>query len=457
MALEPSELQSILEYLSTVSPDRLSLVALQIWRGHPDSHEALGALLRRRLGNHAPLLIEQARAQLGSGNYLSEHLEQMAAAFMVEAAPVVESLPVEDQRERYAVAAVQAVQAVRVDPELARIAIGLHQVSQLRFWLLARHVITEKYEGRGWIDRQELFEALANFDVSFTRRHFNRRLAEGEGLYWRIDRQTKRVYIGSIVKVSRLLVETAAESAPELVLTNVPAGVRKPVLLPISDTHEQWEARIYAGWLAARRNPTIARATLESLFGRGADTLRRWEKTRLVGIVDVTPTFAQVSQEAIEYGDFTGTPEHATPYIAITKNRLNPELPPRFVKRRIRFQLPNTYMVNEIGQHNHAGQSRRVRAAVNRALGVEPLHYMPEGNRPARQKLYFHSGLKLKRTFKKYGRANRYLFIGFNKRGHAIFEVPANGFAETTPDERLPRAAEARIMRRDALRGAVSQ
>jgi hypothetical protein len=310
--------------------------------------------------------------------------------------------------------------------------------------------------GQGWIDRQELFEALSSFEVSFTRRHFNRRLAEGEGLYWRIDRETKRVYLTSIVKVSRLLAEAAAESAPELIETNLPAGIRKPVLLPISDTHEQWEAHIYAGWLAARNNPTIARATLSKLFGRGPDTLRRWERTRLDGIVDVTPTYAQVSQEAIEYGDFTGTPQHTTPYIAVTKNRLNPELPPRFVKRRIRFQLPNTYMVNEIRQHNHAGQARRVRVAVNRALGVEPLHHMPEGNHPARQKLYFHSGLKLKQAFKKYGRSNRYLFIGFNRRGHAIFEVPANGFPETTANERLPRAAETRIMKRHALSGVAS-
>ena len=317
--------------------------------------------------------------------------------------------------------------AVRVDPELGRLCIALFLASVFRLWVIARE-LTRTATGSGQVQRKELRESLSHFGVRMTPEHFNRLLRGGDGTFWNISGD--RIFIRSPRFVAAKIVMQAAAKCADLVATNRP-GVRDVYLSP-AGSHEQWEAMLYAGWMAHRENPTIARETLEKLFGRSADTLRRWEQKRLKDMLTVRENYAQCHVPEGEWFDFI--PDHCRAYVAnVSWNGQYSQIV------RVFWRMPNTYLVKGIRQHPKRGQASQVRKIVNCQLD------QPTSSRRGglhRFKRYFDSAERLRAHVKKHG-GIRYLWRGESKYRRGIFEPNENGFAVTRANERTSFRDEA--------------
>lgn len=303
---------------------------------------------------------------------------------------------------------------VRVDPELARLCIALDLAPQFRLWLALRNET-------GWTSLDNV-----KLPVEITPRHLRRILASGEGIFWRRDPAAHRLYLVGIQPLSAVLV---AQATPHLIETNLP-GMLKDVLLPLHGSLEQFEAFLYSGWLAAKNDPKIARATLCKLFNRDKKTLRRWEKRLGEKKLQRIEAYAQIADPQTQY-----VPEHSFAYVAAVRDEPGA---PIELKVRVAWQLPNTYRTSGIRQHTKRGQGRKVLAKSKISAGLQPLDAKAEGNR--RNRYYFENGKRLRSVSRKYGEAidhRRYLWLGVNRRGYQIYEPSENGYAETHYNERL--------------------
>lgn len=222
----------------------------------------------------------------------------------------------------------------------------------------------------------------------------------------------------------------------------------KDVRLSLGGSLEQFEARLYLGWLAAKDDPKIARATLSRLFNRDKRTLRRWEKRLGEKKLQRIEAYAQIADPQETY-----FPEHSFTYVAAVRD--GPGAPVE-LKERVAWQLPNTYRTSGIRQHTKRGQGRKVLAKSKTSAGLQPLDVKAEGTRrnpglPRNPRHYFESGKRLRSVSRKYGEATdhrRYLWLGVNRRGHQIYEPSENGFPETYANERAGGKAEGRHLGR---------
>lgn len=322
--------------------------------------------------------------------------------------------------------------ALRVDPELGRLAIVLHLAQGLRLWVVCRDLVRSATKGKlaaGRVPRQLLKERLKALGIGYTARHINRLLAASDGLFWNLSPDA--VHIRSVSYVAEQLVLQAAQTCPETIATNKP-GVRE-VYLPVGGSLEQWEAMLYAGWLTHRENPTIARETLAQLFGRSADSLRRWEAMRLSHILTIRTNYAQavLDEDLLETLDYV-LPSQAYSYVASGVE--GPEI-------RLRWQLPNTYNPAQIRQHHCKGQASRVRKRVNASL-ARPVHVWRDGMQGDKlEKLYWNDAKKLRRYLKRHT-GLRYLWLGENPQQQGVFEATTNGWVQTKLRERWKLRAE---------------
>jgi hypothetical protein len=317
---------------------------------------------------------------------------------------------------------------MRLDPELGRLAIGLHRAAYLRLWVIGRHVSTKRHSGRGWLDLADFWAALAPLGVTYTRRHFRRLLTAGENIFWTTTHN--RIYFAGVQKVAESLTQCATRQQPDLVATNRPGGM-KDVYLPVDGTLERWESLIYAGWLAAKGNPIIARDTLSALFGRTVKTIRQWERDRLQAIVTHRPCYAQVADPQ---ANAALIPAHSYAYVART------HAPGQWATKheiRIRWRLPNTYM-STIRQHHRKGQSRKVRTITNAVVDFQPSEDTA-GGLPRNSRRYFENAKQLRRLVRRYGveQGERYLFLGRDRCDHNLFEPSQDGYPGTQVNERL--------------------
>jgi hypothetical protein len=336
---------------------------------------------------------------------------------------------------------VEQRQPIRVDPELDRITLSLSCAAEFRLWIIGRD-ITRHENGSGIISKQALRVRIRASGVVYTPRHYNRLLAQGNGLFWHLD--GSQIYLRSVVKVSRDLVQQADE-AGLLLEDNLP-GVRE-VYLDVSGSLEQWEGTMYAGWIASRgysKDLTIARETLAQLFNRHENTIRRWEEKRLQNVVTKRTNYAQCPD--IDHY-FPYLPEHAQAYVARVswRGQVQEEV-------RLRWQLPNTYHA-AISHHPHKGQAAKVRRAVR---AVFPASEKRGGHL---HPMYLQSSDKLKRLYRSLkfrmgllGDVNQpvYVYRGVHHRTKAgMFEMTNTGFLFTHPNERLsPEQEEAVLARR---------
>ena len=132
-------------------------------------------------------------------------------------------------------------------------------------------------------------------------------------------------------------------------------------------------------------------------------------------------------------------PERLNSYIAKTDEGL---------KLRLIWQMPNSYRVKGIKEHQHKGQSKKVRRAVNEQL-QQPANKRRGGSPVA--KLYFDSSKSLKSFFKEHDGVY-YLWRGRNRHKHGIYEATQTGVWETQVNERVQFGTERRIKAEDRLR-----
>ena len=335
---------------------------------------------------------------------------QFQAIFGVR--PVIVAQPLTASSEAYLNAQTAYFQ---VDPELGRLAVVLHLAPALRIWVVIRQYVRD-HEGSGWIDRSSLLDALKMQGIAYTSRHLRRVLASGEGLFWNATRE--RVYMRSWVHVAARLTRMALATKVGRLERNRP-GVRE-MYVPVTGSLEAWEAQLYAAWFAHRNNPTISRSELSHLFGRDKTTLRHWEKARLAGQLTVRHNYAQCPNvEAF----FQHIPHYATSYTAWVHG----QGAPRKIAR-IRWQLPNTYLVGAIKQHHKKGQASKVRKRVN-----EVTETMPAAERRGGwHRLYFDQAETLRKFVRNHPEAEaRYVWRGENYPRQGIFEINQSGFPLT--------------------------
>lgn len=329
---------------------------------------------------------------------------------------------------------------VRVDPELGRLAIGLNLAAELRVWLVLRH----HFGVPGWTDRQTLYAALEAAGVHHSRRHFNRLLQRGAGIFWGLS-GNGRVWLRGYIRVVRTITRLGLTTNPDLLSTNYP-GVR-PVYLRLDGSLKVFKARLYAGWLAHRENPKIARATLCKLFGCTRETLWGWEAL-LSRTISVIPSYTQTAVDPREDDRIVDyLPAHAYAYLT-RRNEV-----------RIRWQSSNIYRTRLIRQHPHKGQSRKARVAAAK----EVLSFRPAENRagscPERQLAFGRDHWEERRYFAsvndwarflRRGRERglaaedlitpqtpRYLFRGVDRNEHVLYELTLDERPHTSVNERI--------------------
>ena len=330
---------------------------------------------------------------------------------------------------------------VWIDPELGRLAVGLKRTSEYLVWSILRHYFGQP----GWTTRDQLFTKLKEAGVVKNRRSFNRILKSGKDLFWSLAGD--RVYLRGYVKISGQLTQLAIKSNPDLIATNIP-GVRSVQITTNGDLGD-FKAQVYAGWLTHREDPKIARATLCTLFGVVADTLRNWEE-RLGADLEKITNYGQthlhpLKDEAI--ADYI--PEHSYSYVT------------RRGEIRIRWQQPNTYRTKNIPQKHTKGQSRKARFAAAKVAWFQPVESCAHSQHP-REKLpfdrshrepkrYFSTVKALRRFLKRLEKRGelgikpetpRYIYRGEDKYQHGIWEVSLTGHAETNAWERMPIKSE---------------
>jgi hypothetical protein len=315
---------------------------------------------------------------------------------------------------------------IRVDWEQGRLAIALHQAAPFRLWLLGRD-LTRRGDGSGVVTRKALWGQLKRHNITYTRRHFNRLLASGEGLFWHT--YDDQLYLRSTVKVGRDLCRSFGEKSPNL--GNLP-GVRD-VLIDPTGSMEQFEATLYAAWIAGRgykEDVTISREVLSKLFRRDQTTLRRWEADRLDGLLTKRTNYAQCPSVDRYFGNI---PEHSQPYLAHVQHHDGSTT----AQKRLRWQLPNTYHAT-LPSHAHRGQAAKVRRTVQTDIPVVQqrdghcrLYYTSERYTRRCKSVKFRMG--------KLGDVHRavYVYLGQHKRTqHGIYEISSSGFTFTDPNER---------------------
>ncbi|MBZ0241129.1 MAG: hypothetical protein K8H77_10805, partial [Cutibacterium acnes] len=183
---------------------------------------------------------------------------------------------------------VEAPRLIKVDWELARIAVKLEEAAEFRLWAIGRD-LTSHQQGSGVITKAELWQRLQVYGIQYSPRHFNRLLKAGTGMYWHLAGEN--LYLTGYQRLSPVMVERVDEDE---IVGNLP-GVW-PMLLDPSGGLEQWESTVYAGWVAGRgwkKAVTISRQMQAVLFGRSENTIRKWEADHLEGVVSKRSNIAQ--------------------------------------------------------------------------------------------------------------------------------------------------------------------
>lgn len=251
---------------------------------------------------------------------------------------------------------------IRVDPELARLAIALRMFSGLRVWAAARAFATPA----GWIHQNDLLEKLNQLNITSSPRTLRHWLAEGDGIFYHTDHHTGRIYPrayanpryperGLAAMLTRLAIERGKSV---LVDTNRPGA--RPVGIDLSGNARDAMARCYAVWVNGK---TISRELLCKLWGRTARTLQAWEQ---IAGVEIRANFAQ-------YGDKNDpcVPEHHY----LCKSVCGRDF--------ASWRLPNSYVLSD-PEHLPKGRARKARKAANHLYDQTelPVEYMADGLEP---------------------------------------------------------------------------
>lgn len=293
---------------------------------------------------------------------------------------------------------------IRIDPEIARLAVALRRDPELRLWMVLRHVAGAS---GGRLDADELYQRICRIVTDYTRRHFNRLLKSGAGTFWTIDGD-RQVWLWGGAALGKHLVELAG---PELVSSNPPGA--RDMFIPIGKNIQQFRAHCLGAWYAHRENPTLSRMTLEMLWGRDADTLRRWED-----LIIASPNHQLFRRENTADLITNQNNAHLVP-CALD----NPSVRQGYTwdgRPLVSWRIPNTYVVFGYRQAPKRGRGRQRRQAA-----LDLLQQLPviAGQSPAlsgagRKRIYWNDGKHLEAHNRRNDRpANALVFIGEDRHG----------------------------------------
>lgn len=399
--------------------DRWLQVALPVARNHPEYTETLEKQADSKFSGAELAKVRQqfAATQRASNTPLAQNIRKIAETIVISA-------PVDERPQSNTIAG---------DPELARLAVGLNEAPQFRLWLVLLQMVRDT--NINYVLRADLEAMLRKYGITVSERNLRRWLKHGHGLFWNVTE--KRIYFAGYKTVSIRLVERAVhKKLPDLISTNRPG--KRSMYFDVSGSLQQFEANVYAAWIAFRENPTIARSTLSALFNREPRILRQWDKSANIDVITNEAQFAP------DY--FAEVPEHGYMYQAALGNGRS--------ETRFRARMVNSYHAPQIKQHGKRGQSRRVFHAVGKYLeSIESTGKCEQGRgsntstgglKPTGRR-YFADSTKARRSAKHKGDRQRYIALGMNKNQQMVWDYTTDGRQRTTKCEELPIITQCKI------------
>lgn len=293
---------------------------------------------------------------------LLKSLDNVSRIHIVQSLPIAEVLPVEGQIQIAVPDSVNFVSGpepvidstIRADVELIRMAVALGMSREAQLWCIVRQAVRES--GKNYLLKSDLPGLLKRYGVKCDERTLRRWRADAHDHHFLINGRDRVRLIG-YDDVSKSLTRAArAAEMPDLISTNRPGQRRDMYIDVASSSLIEWEANVYAAWLASRNNPTIARSTLARLFNRDSSVLRQWEEIAGITIVQNWGHYVSEFSDHVPQGESGELREDVHEYVIDGGTRW-------------KAQLPNTYVVSTfIRQHPKRGQSRRVARDVLKIL-----------------------------------------------------------------------------------------
>ena len=259
-----------------------------------------------------------------------------------------------------------AAALVVTDLELLRCAVKCHKLPVFRLWTYAHKAAA----GRGWIAIDALEQTASAAGIVGSRRNLMHLIASGKRLFFRPDYAAGRVYL---VGSERVAIRLARRAGGD---TNRPGSRR--IVIDLAGPLATVEARAYAAWIAQKAAKTgyldVSRATLCKLWNRSVNTLLKWEKSAGVRVescyAEYHPELTDPLASPINHRDLI--PDHA--YLCMDKRG----------RDYVAWQTVNRYFAPQKAAarlHDHAGNTRKIRKAVNAKLGlVQPAKVSGRGH-----------------------------------------------------------------------------
>lgn len=277
-------------------------------------------------------------------------------SFAVPAAPVVdEPAPAPD-----------AADPIYHHGQIALAANRAGQSCHYQLWLALRHIDDD---GRGWLATETAQDAFCveqgtNSTYLYKKPRLRQLLAEGNGIYWRLDGDNQRIFY---LKEARL---AQALGARQLTGRHVAISAEH-----IFTNIQTFRAHCFAAWLANRENP-ISQLTIEQLTGITARTQLRYCKLAGIATTDnlsIGPRYSKDNhQECAWY--HSGTFKFAD-----YRGKQGPD-----GRQYVAWHLPTSYNVDA------ATSSRRRQKRTNNQI-ADLRHHQDAGNGRL-QVLFFRNG-----------------------------------------------------------------
>lgn len=252
--------------------------------------------------------------------------------------------------------------------DLYRICYTRGDLLQWRFWVYG-HAMGD---GSGKIEKPALFDFLQRIGVVSSRRNFDHILAGGMGLYWNIDykRGDGMIYLTGQQRLNKRITALELKKAPHTVGISAPG--QTPVIMRSLDTNRPgsvyvWSdisgkpadvrAALYATWISVKAQKhgyiELSRRVLQALWKTPRKTLIQWEKRAKLKHADVYCESTDPHDPLV--------PSYAYPALDGSGNEI------------ATWRESNRYFPNPVDIHNHGGQRRKIRRAVNAKIeNAEP-------------------------------------------------------------------------------------
>lgn len=315
---------------------------------------------------------------------------------------------------------------LRCDPELARIAVGLRQSSQMRLWVIIQEYARET--GYNHLTRSQLATLLEKHGVKYSWQNLHRWLRQGQGVWWNLHLDT--VWMIGYERVAKSLT-TKAMTTPRgkrgfnprnLIETNTP-GMRRAMYIQVASANlNQFEANVYAAWHASKNGMPISRFVLKRLWARDTKTLIRWQKMTVIIVIN---TFVHYTEDHSNYVPHAPEGGYRGGVIEYKVGK----------SRRWSAEHSNTYRTPAIRQHPHRGKSRRVFEVVRNMIEQAEASVSTAGQRVVdpdrlirKGRLIFADAQKARANADNHkSRVERYIDKGFDNRRGRHLEFSPDG------------------------------